>query len=158
MSKNSENKYCGLIHFAVMYADYSGQLTYLLRYPTPPAPASDTHHVSLLLRQALTLQMAPSLATGAAVVYENRNLLNIPVELPEPPSPTMRRRPVLGDSGRSSSTIDGNGQRKPEHSRTSSASMAELIARGLLDRGESLGINKTVMNAVSELKVSTGRT
>lgn len=29
----------------------------------------------------------------------------------------------------------------------------ELIARGLLDRGESLGINKTVMSAVSELKV-----
>ena len=30
----------------------------------------------------------------------------------------------------------------------------EMIARGLLERGESLGINKTVMNAVSELKVS----
>ena len=29
----------------------------------------------------------------------------------------------------------------------------EMIARGLLERGESLGINKTVMNAVSELKV-----
>jgi TBC1 domain family protein 5 len=32
--------------------------------------------------------------------------------------------------------------------------LPELIARGLLDRGESLGINKTVMNAVSELRVS----
>lgn len=31
----------------------------------------------------------------------------------------------------------------------------EIIARGLLERGESLGINKTVMNAVSELKVSS---
>ena len=32
--------------------------------------------------------------------------------------------------------------------------LPEMIARGLLERGESLGINKTVMNAVSELKVS----
>lgn len=32
--------------------------------------------------------------------------------------------------------------------------LPELIARGLMDRGESLGINKTVMNAVSELRVS----
>ncbi len=30
----------------------------------------------------------------------------------------------------------------------------EMIARGLMERGESLGINKTLMSAVSELKVS----
>ena len=42
------------------------------------------------------------------------------------------------------------------HIRQGSNPMAipEMIARGLLERGESLGINKTVMNAVSELKVS----
>lgn len=100
--------------------------------------------------------MAPSLATGAAVVYENRNLLNIPTEVPDlPPLPPMRRRPHLGERGRSSPAVDG-AIRKPDHSRTPSNSMGlpELIARGLLDKGESLGINKTVMNAVSELKVS----
>ena len=31
--------------------------------------------------------------------------------------------------------------------------LPEMIARGIMERGESLGINKTVMNAVSELKV-----
>lgn len=33
--------------------------------------------------------------------------------------------------------------------------LPEMIARGLMERGESLGINKTVMNAVSELKVTS---
>lgn len=144
---------CGLTDSTVMYADYSGQLTYLLRYPASPTPVSDTQHVPLLLRQALALQMAPSISTGTQVVYENRNLLGIPIELPVPPSTHMRRRPPLGDRGRSSSAVD-SGSRKPEHARTTSSSMAELIARGLMDKSESLGINKTVMNAVSELKVS----
>ncbi len=31
--------------------------------------------------------------------------------------------------------------------------LSETFARNLLERGESLGINKTVMNAVSDLKV-----
>lgn len=140
-----------------MPADYSEQLTYLLRYPTPPALAptpewpSAGNHINLLLRQAVTLQMAPSVSSGAAVVYENRNLLNIPIEVPDLAPPPARRRPQMGERGRS----DG-ASRKSEHSRIPSSSMGlpELIARGLLDRGESLGINKTVMNAVSELKVS----
>ena len=33
--------------------------------------------------------------------------------------------------------------------------LPEMFARGLLERGESLGINRTVMNAVSELRVSS---
>ena len=32
--------------------------------------------------------------------------------------------------------------------------LPEMIARSLLEKGESLGINRTVMNAVSELRVS----
>jgi hypothetical protein len=32
--------------------------------------------------------------------------------------------------------------------------LPESIARGLLDRGESMGINKTFLTAVSELRVS----
>jgi TBC1 domain family protein 5 len=31
------------------------------------------------------------------------------------------------------------------------------FAKGLLDRGEALGINKTLMNAVSEIKVRLAR-
>ena len=105
--------------------------------------------------------MSPTVATGATVYQENFNLLNIPLEVPEAPPATVRRRAAnknpsysiseAGPSSRGPLTPDNNKM----HFRHGSASMGipEMIARGLLERGESLGINKTVMNAVSELKV-----
>lgn len=145
----------------VIPSDYSTQLTYLLRYPSPSSTStSSIHPCTLLLRQALTLQMSPTAATCTSVVHENSNLLNVPIEVPEAPPPPTRRRQVNKNQTYSSSeagpsrgppTPDGNRM----HFRHGSASMGipEMIARGLLERGESLGINKTVMNAVSELKV-----
>lgn len=87
---------------------------------------------------------------------ENRNLLNIPLEVPDPPI-QMRRRTRLPERGHHSSSSDLHGTSTSQGERQSSTfqiGLPELIARGLLDRGESLGINKTVMNAVSEIKVS----
>ncbi|KAI0086643.1 hypothetical protein BDY19DRAFT_959591 [Irpex rosettiformis] len=146
-------------------ADYSTQLTYLLRYPSSATGLSSStpppvHPCALLLRQALTLQMSPTVATGATVNQENFNLLNIPIEIPEATPPMMRRRAAsknqpyptseAGPSSRGPLTPDNNRM----HFKHGSASMGipEMIARGLLERGESLGINKTVMNAVSEFK------
>ena len=153
-----------LTGFPVIPSDYSTQLTFLLRYPPLPihhltnSTANDqsfaTHHTTLLLRQALSLQIAPTVATGASVVYENRNLLNIASEVPEPPPPPMKRRT---EQGRMSTTSDGPLRilQRPMHGRYGSSSSMGLpdIARNILDRGESLGINRTVMNAVSEIKV-----
>ncbi|GBE80030.1 RabGAP/TBC protein [Sparassis crispa] len=141
-------------------SDYSGQLTYLLRYPSQPpsAEAPAVHHATLLLHQALTLQMSPSPAAGVSVIHENRNLLSIPIEVPEPsPPPPMRRRQRPGEWGMSFSSEAASraGQSsKSAHGRQQSTplGLSEMLARGLLERGESLGINKTVMNAVSELK------
>ncbi|KAH9843016.1 RabGAP/TBC [Rhodofomes roseus] len=144
-------------------SDYSSQLTFLLRYPSTPGDTTSgeltVHHATLLLRQALTLQMSPSPTTGVSVIHENRNLLDIPVEVPEPPPPPARRRPRPGDRGQSFSSGSGTSAQRGlggrvGHSRQQSNPMAlpEMLARGLLERGESLGINKTVMNAVSELK------
>ncbi|KAI0668489.1 rab-GTPase-TBC domain-containing protein [Trametes maxima] len=145
-------------------ADYSTQLTYLLRYPsdTPSAGGSNDetpiHHTTLLLRQALTLQMSPTPTIGVSVIHENKNLLGIATEVPPPVSPPVRRRPRGGEGHRS---FAGDSSAKPEagssrghHNRQQSSSLGlpETFARGLLERGESLGINKTVMNAVSELK------
>ncbi|EMD34418.1 hypothetical protein CERSUDRAFT_158895 [Gelatoporia subvermispora B] len=145
-------------------SDYSGQLTYLLRY-TPVSDLSQStdttvHHMTLLLRQALTLQIAPSPATGTTIIHENYNTLNIPIEVPEPPPPPARRRPRPGERGQSFSGVEvrsprsDQGVAKAGHSRQLSASLGlpEMIARGLLEKGENLGINKTVMNAVSELR------
>ncbi|OSC96605.1 hypothetical protein PYCCODRAFT_1440937 [Trametes coccinea BRFM310] len=145
-------------------ADYSSQLTYLLRYPSNAAAAGGSpedppiHHATLLLRQALTLQMSPTPTTGVSIIHENKNLLGIPVEVPPPISPPVRRRPRAGEGRQSfsaeSSTRNDAGGSKAAHNRQPSTPMGlpESLARGILERGESLGINKTVMNAVSEFK------
>ncbi|KIM49172.1 hypothetical protein M413DRAFT_438340 [Hebeloma cylindrosporum] len=135
-------------------SDYSGQLTALLRYPSPTTPArleGAPHHAILLLRQALALQMSPNPATGATIVMENRNLLDIPVDIPTNmlASPTKRMRsPRLPSTSQMDSAIGRN------HSRQASSpvGISEMFARGLVERGESLGINKTFMNAVTEIR------
>jgi len=129
-----------------------------LRYPPLPSPPTsdfdDTpHHASLLLRQALALQMSPTPTAGVSVVSENHNLLNIPIQTPET---------LLQNGGRSRhktkekiSEEERSGGSKPGHHRQASSTqlgLPELFARNLLDRGESLGINKTLMTAVSELR------
>ncbi|KAF5315521.1 hypothetical protein D9611_004650 [Ephemerocybe angulata] len=141
-------------------ADYNGQLTTLLRYPSPPQqrPPGSPTHTCILLQQALFLQMAPNPASSATIAMENRTAFNIPIEVP-PPAP-LRRRPQLPPPQASQS---GFGQRKQDiegssrlgHSRQASTptiGIPEMLARGLLERGESLGINKTLYSAVAELK------
>ncbi|KAG2078033.1 RabGAP/TBC [Suillus decipiens] len=131
-------------------SDCSMQLTYLLRYPPSQAEDGALHHTILLLRQASSLEMSRTPSAGAIVMTENRNLLNIPLEVPDPPVQMRRRvRPPI------SSDFHGTSSGQGEHMRQSPSfqmGLPELIARGLMDRGESLGINKTVMNAVSELR------
>lgn len=129
------------------------QLTYLLRYPPSQAEDGAPHHAILLLRQASSLEMSRTPSAGATVMTENRNLLNIPLEVPDPIIQMRRRaRPPI-----SSSDLHGTSSGQGEHMRQMPSfqmGLPELLARGLMDRGESLGINKTVMNAVSELRVS----
>lgn len=151
-----------LFHVIVIPSDYSTQLTYLLRYPTPPLTAPDLpHHATLLLRQAVALQMSPNPSTGASIVVENRNLLNIPIEIPDPPPAPLRRRARPNERGHhqsgseSPSRQDTSGNRQSHYQQSSyQMGLPESIARGLLDRGESMGINKTFLTAVSELRVS----
>ncbi|KAF9005602.1 rab-GTPase-TBC domain-containing protein [Cyathus striatus] len=132
--------------------DYSTQLTTLLRYPSPPSECAmpeGPHHTSLLIRQALALQLSPTPATGTSLMLENRNLLNIAIDIPTTPLPSRR-----GHNGRQASG-SGNPTVSQGHARQGSGPqmrIPEMIARGLLERGESLGINKTVMSAVSELR------
>jgi TBC1 domain family protein 5 len=139
----------------VISADYSGQLTVLLRYPSPrPQVSVDgaPHHTALLLRQAIALQMSPTPSTGASLMIENRNLLNIPVEVLEPSTPPLRNQSFNGldNAAPSSRPL----QRHSRQQASQPMGLPEIIARGLLERGESLGINKTLMSAVSELRVS----
>ena len=132
----------------VISADYSTQLTVLLRYPTRTAQAPDSgapHHATLLLRQALALQMSPTPSTGASLVLENRNLLNIPTEVPSANATLRRARSPhnKGDSVRLGE--DTKATTLPQ------SSFPEMLARGWL--GENLGLNRTLMSAVSEIRV-----
>ncbi|KAJ7219200.1 RabGAP/TBC [Mycena pura] len=129
-------------------SDYSGQLTTLLRYPTFSTPNAP-HHTSILLRQALELQMSPTQSTGNSLVIENRNFLNIPAEVPEPPPPPQRR----GARSRDKTSTAAGGRTTTDSRLLSNPQMnLENFARSLLERGENLGINKTIMSAVPELR------
>lgn len=140
----------------VIPSDYSTQLTFLLRYPSTPASdvPDSPHHVTLLLRQAVALQLSPNSSTGASIVVENRNLLNIPLEIPDPPLAPARRRVRPGERGHQISPSEGSSGLNGRPSFQRQHSPMESIARNLLDRGESMGINKTFLSAVSEIRVS----
>ncbi|KAF8136682.1 RabGAP TBC [Boletus edulis] len=89
------------------------------------------------------------------LLIQNRNFLNIPIEVPEPPPIIKRKARPTERTHQTSSSDNMSGSPPTEILRQQPASQLgfpELIARGLLDRGESLGINRTVMHAVSELK------
>jgi TBC1 domain family member 5 len=159
IAKCSSNRFSHMV--PVIPADYSGQLTCLLRYPPAPEPdpiaIADTHPTSLLLRQAIALQLSPSPLAGVSVMTENRNIFNIPLEVPEPLPPPIRKQ------GRPRGGVPQpgiTGSLRGGHSRQLSAQALGLpdIARGLLDRGESLGINKSsIFNAVSDFRVCCSR-
>ncbi|KAJ3772334.1 rab-GTPase-TBC domain-containing protein [Lentinula raphanica] len=128
-------------------ADYTTQLTSLLRYPKPPLSADSTlttHHTSLLVRQALALQLSPTPATGVSVVAENQNLLGIPLDIPEPP-PAPRKK---GPQSARPKLPTGHTRQQSSHTQ---GGIPEMLG-GLLERGEHLNINRTLMSAVSELK------
>jgi TBC1 domain family protein 5 len=139
----------------VIPADYSGQLTTLLRYPSPTSMnkvEGTPHHTVLLIRQALALQIAPMPATGASIAMENRTFLNILLEVPTLSPASMRRatRPPLPLTGSEDSPARG-------HSRQVSSpaiGISDMLTRGLVERGENLGINKTLLSAVTEIRVS----
>lgn len=144
----------------VIPSDYSSQLTFLLRYPPAPSTIDDSspHHSNLLLRQAFALYTTRNPSTGASIMIENRNLLGLPLEVPEP-LPTPQRRQMRSDRPRRTSSMDMLRSSKETAERTGASrqpyqiGFPEGFARGLMERGESLGINKTVMNAVTEIRV-----
>ncbi|KAG6889306.1 hypothetical protein C0995_001962 [Termitomyces sp. Mi166 len=156
---------CNLSPFSVLWtltflsivisADYSGQLTVLLRYPSPgslPAFEDAPHHSRLLLRQALALQMSPTPSTGASIILENNNMLNIHVEVPAPPAPQRRRTQNRTVASASQEKLSLSMQGHSRQATAPQMGLPEMIARGLMEKGESLGINKTLMSAVSELR------
>jgi hypothetical protein len=95
-------------------------------------------------------------STGISVMVENRDLLGIPLEVPDFPSSRTRKPRVRDPSASEGRSHDPNGSKNNNNRQglpQGNLGLPETIARGLLDKGESLGINKALMNAVSDLKV-----
>lgn len=125
-------------------ADYSEQLSYLLRYPVQPDDGCVP--VSLLLQQAIRLSQDPNTSTGASIVMQNRNVLGIPIEVPETAQVEISRRRRGHTGAQSSSSV--------ERREASLGGFPEMLAKNILDRSESLGINRAIANTVSELRAS----
>ncbi|TFK76497.1 RabGAP/TBC [Pluteus cervinus] len=148
----------------LLSTDYSGQLTLLLRYPAPADTSDAQRYISSLLRQAQILQSSPTAVTGVSVALENRNQLDIGneasasdfVSIPVQDSRNHPQRHHKSASvSFSKSPTNPSNLGGPGHTRQQTASqigLPEMITRGLLERGESLGINKTFMTAVSEIR------
>jgi TBC1 domain family member 5 len=138
-----------LLVSAVIPAEYTEQLTYLMRYPPLDTPIEGIAPTALLVQQAHHLQQFPSPSTGVSVVVQNRDLLNIPVAVPDPPArPTRRTRESRAASASGRLSMPQN-----QSVRESQVGLPEMIARNLLDKSEGLGINRAFFNTVSEIRV-----
>jgi hypothetical protein len=126
----------------VIPASYNGQLTALLRYPRLPPSDSppEPNHIILLARQASYLRSSPTVASGAAIVYENQNVLGLESRVPEKEQPMHIARRSAGNMRPTGPNL--NSQTLPD------------FAKGILDRGEQWGVNKTVLSTISGLRVS----
>lgn len=119
---------------------YNIQLASLLHYPPlvslEDADLPEMNHITLLVRQATFLKDSPVVASGAAIVYENRNLLGIESEVPARQSSHLARRST-GSMRQPTQKVQG----RPD------------FAKGILDRGEQWGVNRTVLDTISGIRV-----
>jgi TBC1 domain family member 5 len=124
-----------LISTSVIPSSYNTQLSTLLHYPSLVSPdiSPETNHIVLLVRQAAYLRDIPTVASGAAIVYENRNVLGIEVTVPA-------REPGHSTPG----NLKPSGMNTPG---------LPDFAKGILDRGEQWGVNRTVLNTISGIRV-----
>lgn len=88
-------------------------------------------------------------------MIENLSLLGIPMDVPEPPPPPPSRRRQDPGSARPrlASPLHPSHPDSRPPGQQPQMGYPEMIARGLLERGESFGVGKTLLHAVSEIRV-----
>lgn len=137
----------------VVNADYSIALSTLLRYPTLNPPLS----IPLLLTQALALRdSSASPATGVAIVMQNEEVLGIPAK-PPPADEQEYDTPRRGGGGRRPPPLQalpvGAGRIAQVQMGIAGLGLGD-VAKGLLERGQALGIDKAILSRVTEIRVS----
>lgn len=156
---SSHRPYLILFHLSVIYADYSEALTTLLRYPTSNPPLS----ITLLLSQSVLLaNSALSPTLGVSLVMENQAVLDIPANPPPPSSEEerpKRRMHSEKDQARVGSRLtlarnfDFGGAVGAAQQAAAGIGIHDL-AKGLMEKGQALGIDKNLLGRVAEMRVS----
>jgi TBC1 domain family protein 5 len=131
----------------VLPSDYPGVLTLLLKYPqaSPELPLSP----ALLLSQALTVLKNPSPSAGAAVTLQNQETLGIPSYAPDGTETTPSLMHTQTLRSRQKTAPAASNRSSPAASRTYGF---ESIARGLMEKAQASGFDKTIISTVSEFR------
>lgn len=136
----------------VIEADYPTLLTHLLHYPAP----SSTYpfEPSLILSQAVFLRDNISPASGVEVVIQNQDVLGVKAQPPErsdtPPPVALPNGRAGPSSIRTRIPISQN----QSHPQSRPGAGVQGFAQGWLERAQSAGLDKAVLSAVSDLRVS----
>ncbi|POR34045.1 TBC1 domain family member 5 [Tolypocladium paradoxum] len=141
------------IRWQLLEADYSVCLQLLLKYP-PPAPLHGPH---TFVDDAVYLRDHMNASGGAALIMKYTG------KMPEPPGSSQRPHPSTANPQRLNSLRQrGFGGRSPLPSPSrfiqqqsgveSLFQGAAKSAKGVLERGEKLGINQAVREAMTEIR------
>ena len=138
---------------AVLEADYSVCLQLLLKYPPPPPP----HGPQTFVDDAVYLRDHMNMSGGATLITKYTG------KMPEAAGPSKRPQPSTTNPQRLDSLRQGGfGRRSPLPSPSrfiqqqggveSLFQGAAKSAKGVLERGEKLGINQAVREAMTEIR------
>lgn len=137
-------------------ADYPTLLTNLLHYPAP----SSTYpfEPSLILSQAVFLRGNITSASGVQVVIQNQDTLGVKAQPPERSgSEAVSSNRGWSNRGRGRGRVSINSQSQGQVRGSPGASAGAGVqgfAQGWIDRAQAAGLDKAVLSAVSDLRVS----
>lgn len=122
----------------------------LLKYP--PHSAELPLDPALLLRQARAIRENPSPSTGAAITLQNQEVLGIPAYEPDgtESTPSVSHHQTL--RSRQRSAVSPNIPARLPGVSPRAYGGFESLARGLVERAQASGLDKTILSTVSEFR------
>ncbi|KAK3401238.1 RabGAP/TBC [Sordaria brevicollis] len=148
------------IRWTLLASDYAMALQLLLRYPVPP----DSQGPHTFVDDALYLRDHPNSAGGATIIFKHTgkhplsSLPSAPPSVIASPGPDSQLKPPaspLKHSGFGSLRQRTLGARSPLSSLQQPGGVEALLsgaAKNMIERGEKLGINQAVRDAMGEIK------
>ncbi|KAL0473642.1 rab-GTPase-TBC domain-containing protein [Neurospora intermedia] len=140
------------IRWTLLECDYAMALQLLLRYPVPP----DSHGPHTFVDDALYLRDHPNPTGGATVIFKHTGKHPLSSSAaPSVPSPGPQPPASPSKHGFGSLRQRTLGARSPLSSLQQPGGVEALLsgaAKNMIERGEKLGINRAVRDAMGEIK------